>query len=453
MTTNIKISDTNKSLSARGGLLLAQEALKSFNFRYSITGCLPGLVTGGSRSVDKFEAMLLGSIAGAECLDDLEVLSNDPAFQEVVTKTYTAKAYGDFLRTFTDAHVKMLQYALINQSFEMRSRAVQKSDSFTIDLDSTSNQQYGQKMEGVEVNYKNISCLDTLKAFDEHGFPYWHEVRPGATNTSFGAAEAISTIFKRLPKTDYFEGVKRFLRADSGYCNVNVFNACKLANAYFVTHMRSNMLEPRLHLITKWRHENIKNPDRIRIHDGRECEIGETVYRPEGGQELLRIVCLRAKKTCLNSIPLFEIDQYDYFAFVTNIPHNYMSSQNVIKFYRKRGNAENYIKEDKYGFDLKHYPCQKILANKAYGIITAFAAAHMRYLATLNKRKIIHFAKATRNQLIYLPVQIIRHAGQVIFKFCKHHILEVKRTLQTIKNLRVSIKQKNPDADRMLIDI
>jgi hypothetical protein len=46
----------------------------------------------------------------------------------------------------------------------------------------------------------------------------------------------------------------------------------------------------------------------------------------------------------------------------------------VIEFYRKRGNAENYIREDKYGFDLKHYPCLKLIANKAYGLISEFGS-------------------------------------------------------------------------------
>ncbi len=238
-----------------------------------------------------------------------------------------------------------------------------------------SNQQYAKKMEGVETNYKNIDCLDTLKVFDEHGFPYWHEVRPGATHTSVGAVEAISSIFRRMPKDGVYKFVQRFVRGDSGYCNVGFFNDCKVARAYFVTAMRDNMLEPRLHLITKWRGQNAKNPKRIFTRDGRECEIGETTYRPTDGQEALRIVCPRAEKSNLPSAPLFSDARYDYYAFVTNIPHSEMTAGEVIEFYRGRGNAENYIKEDKYGFDLKHYPCLKLLANKAYGIITAYATA------------------------------------------------------------------------------
>ena len=444
MTTNIKVSTTDKSLSSYGGLLIAKSSIKAFDVRGLVAKCLPKLASGQSRSMDKFEAAMLGSMAGAECLDDLETLCEDPAFVETVEKAYSAKSYGNFLRTFSDYQCKTLQYALINQSFAMRADAVGRTDRFVLDIDSTSNRQYGKKMEGVELNYKNIECLDTLKAFDEFGFPYWHDVRPGATNTSVGASEAISSIFSRIPTTDTFKHVKRFVRADSGYCNVGFFNACKIAKAYFVTHMRDNMLEPRLHLITKWRRQNSKDLKRIRIHDGRECEIGETVYRPTHGQQLLRVICLRAEKSNLPSIPLFDLARYDYYAFVTNIPHTDMFPQEVITFYRGRGNAENFIKEDKYGFDLKHYPCLKLTANKAYGLITAFATAHMRYLAILSKSKVVRFAKATRHQLIHLPVLVTRHGRQVIFKFCKRHIKEVSNALNRILKLQSCIDSFEP---------
>jgi len=31
------------------------------------------------------------------------------------------------------------------------------------------------------------------------------------------------------------------------------------------------------------------------------------------------------------------------------------------------------LRELKYNFDLKYFPCQKLVANKAYGVIAAFA--------------------------------------------------------------------------------
>lgn len=444
MAKFIKVTSTDKSLSSFGGLLLAKEALKQGGIHSLITPALPDVATGIQKSLDKFEGLIIGTLAGAECLDDFERLAEDPAFSETVERCYTAKSYGDFLRRFSTYNCKILQYALIRQSLRLRRVAIGETESFTIDLDSTSNQQYGKKMEGVQTNYKNIECLDTLKAFDEYGFPYWHDVRPGATHTSVGAGEVISSIFRMSSEALGSRRVKRYLRADSGYCNTEVFNACYVAGVQFVTHMRHNMLEPCLNSINRWRRQDLEDPTRIRIHDCRECEIGETVYMPENGHQLLRVICLRAEKTGLQTTPLFDDARYDYYAFVTNIPHSEMSPKEVIFFYRKRGNAENFIKEDKYGFDLKHYPCLKLTANKAFGLITAFATAYMRYLALIAGKKKTQYAKATRHQLIYLPVQVVRHAGQVIFKFCKRHIKEVISVLNKITSQQLGINKLGP---------
>jgi hypothetical protein len=146
----------------------------------------------------------------------------------------------------------------------------------------------------------------------------------------------------------------------------------------------------------------------------------------------------------LPATPLFDDARYDYYAFVTNIAHSELTAPEIVNFYRKRGNSENFIKEDKYGFDLKHYPCLKLTANKAYGLITAFATAYMRYLSLIAGKKKTQYAKATRHQLIHLPVQIVRHAGQVIFKFCNRHIKEVLSALKKITSQQLGINKPGP---------
>src|SRR5690606_35250354 len=110
--------------------------------------------------------------------------------------------------------------------------------SFILDLDSTSNRQYGRKMEGVETNYNGVMCLDTIKAFDELGFQYWHEVRPGRTFSAEGCSQIIHHVFSRMPETKSFKKTRRFVRADSAFCNSEFFNACAAKQAAFVTALR-----------------------------------------------------------------------------------------------------------------------------------------------------------------------------------------------------------------------
>lgn len=141
---------------------------------------------------------------------------------------------------------------------------------------------------------------------------------------------------------------------------------------------------------------------------------------------------------------LFEEAGYDYYFWVTNMGQHEFADVELIKFYRKRGHAENFIKEQKYGFDLKHYPCQSLAANKIYGLIAAFAYTLMRYMSLakpkLKKTKhgiveIHQYAKANRKKWLLLPTQVVCHAGEVIFRYSRQHFKEVRFWLEHIQNL------------------
>ena len=429
----IKIAATDKVLSAQGGLYVVDALLAKTCLGNAVLPHLPALKTGTSKSVEKFRHLLLGFAAGAECLTDLDVLAEDQAFAELCAKPYSAKAYGDFLRAFTPLQCKELNHCLAKLSFALRAQLFPNQCSITIDFDSTANQQYGKKMEGVEINYDGLRCLDSLQGFDEYGFQYWNEVRPGNTFTSTGCAEAVHQVWKSLPKTRYYKRQRRYSRADSGFCNQDFFTACAVKNVGFVTSMRANMLKPLLGEIKRWSPMST----RISFYDGRDCEVAETIYWPEAAQRPLRVVVLRARKE-EPATPLFQyLESYDYRAWVSNIGEHEMSAEKLILFYRKRGQAENYIKELKYGFDLKHYPCLKLTANKAYGLIAAFAYCLLRFMALRKNPAKPCYSKKLRNYVIHLPVQIVHHARQVFFFFMNHHYEEVQRWLTYLHSLQL----------------
>lgn len=134
--------------------------------------------------------------------------------------------------------------------------------------------------------------------------------------------------------------------------------------------------------------------------------------------------------------PFFEAAAYDYYAFATNIGEHYKSDEEVIRFYKKRGQAENYIKELKYNYDLKHYPCLKLKANRAHGVIAAITYTLMRYLSLSLRLQKPWYAKNLRHRVCRLPCQVIRHADGVSFRFMTHHAMEVNHCLKQITSLQ-----------------
>ena len=113
-----------------------------------------------------------------------------------------------------------------------------------------------------------------------------------------------------------------------------------------------------------------------------------------------------------------------------------MKNEAVIFFYRRRGHAENYILELKNGYDMHHYPCLKLNANRAYALIAAFSHNILRFMALRSAKKRVQFSKAIRNKFIHLPCQVVRHGRQVRFRYMEEHAKEVKQFLDDLKNLQ-----------------
>lgn len=433
----IKIARTDKDFSANAGLIILKELVEKAGLEDMLTKALPRLKYGLDKNLKKFRQLLLAFQTGADCLDDLDRLASDEAFRALCGgKVYSSKACGDFLRAFSELHCKNLNQALVRTAYSLRQQLFPAARSITVDIDSTTNEQHGQKMEGVTRNYAGIKGLDSIQAFDEHGLQLWHDVRPGNTHTATGALEIIHEIFHRMPES--LAGLTRYVRADSGYCKIAFFNACSAKNAQFVVCMRKLMYTPLIKLVREWKPQDTNDKTRIMFVGGRECEVGETTYNSSNLPRPLRVILIRAVKVGRENQPILGDDDYDYQGWISSISDT-VSAAEVVKIYRKRGNAENFIRELKNGMDLHHYPCQKILANKAFGLIAALAYNFMRFVALKDNAKHPQFAKALRFRFIHLPCQVVRHAGETVFRFMDHHFREVRRWLDYIKNLRFGI--------------
>lgn len=165
--------------------------------------------------------------------------------------------------------------------------------------------------------------------------------------------------------------------------------------------------------------------------------------------ENLRVVFIRKKKDeeeiAQRQLDLLEKynpeeDDYKYYSIITNFGCHEKSIEEVIEWYRGRANCENYIREQKYGFDFLNFPCKKLMANKIWGLIGTFAHNMTRFLSFCMDQKtkrvrgkdgevatvkqLGYFAKKVRNVLIRIPCQVVRTARQVKLKI-NHKQLEV----------------------------
>jgi hypothetical protein len=352
----------------------------------------------------------------------MDRLHSEPVFTELNGPLQTARSYGNFLRKFSASQLQGLNHQLSQLAGKLHSR-LGTAERLILDMDSTGHIQHGEKMEGLAFNYKNEWGLDSIEVFDQLGFLYYVNVRSGSTFTADDAPFIISEVARNLPPS--LKRQKPLLRCDSGYCNNLVFEASEQQNLDFLVAMRENIYAPLLKRRIKWRSAKSK----ALAEEG--AELGESLYFSRKCAKLYRVVFIRRPRK--GQRELFADWHWTYQAYITSISSSEMDGEEIVDLYRQRGNAENYIRELKNGYDLRHFPCQKLNANRAYALIAGFAYNLMRAMALMIDPKKPPFAKRLRFLLVNLACQVVRKARETLFIFPHRHQKEVNRCLMNIR--------------------
>ena len=143
--------------------------------------CLPQFVSNNSNHCLHYALLLLaGFWIGYDCLDDFLQLKDDPMAIEIFDEVPTPKSFGNFLRAFTLENNQDLRKFLTKQALSYR-KGLRLKDSITFNIDSTDHEHSGDTIEGLELNFKGKWCLQSLEVFDDQGFCYDFDLRPGAT--------------------------------------------------------------------------------------------------------------------------------------------------------------------------------------------------------------------------------------------------------------------------------
>ena len=422
----IRIESTSQTFSAHSGLFLFEELWKQLKFDKKVKFLLPRKKKNrGPSQLDKFKSTLYSFAVGNDCLSDIDTSNKDILFSEL-TGGAASRTISDFLSSFGNEHAKKLQHFLIDFAFELRQKMFASEKKFILSMDATPHEHYGKKMEGMAYNYKNMWCLDSQNAYDQFGFSYLFDLRPGSTHSSKEAELWIHEIFKRCP--DHLE---KWFRADSAYGTFAIFDALQAKSVKFAIVLRENLGK-----YVRRKNKNLLNWKKTDLHffDSNNCEMAMALYPVKN----LRVVFIRTKKNAEDIQKQMELlekynpeeDDYRYYSIITNIDSSEMSNEEIVSFYKDRATAETYIREQKYGFDFLNFPCKKLRSNKVFGIIGTIAHNLTRVLSfcmeerwrTVRCKKtkelkrikqLGYFSKRVRSTCINIAGQVVRSARKI----------------------------------------
>ena len=449
----IKIIPSETKLTSTTGLGMLLEIFDQSALSNEFKTCLPE--RSSHRSVGSYLLglmLLAGHLRGVENLPSLRRVRYDDYLQEMFYDEMAAvRTIQDFLYDFEVSHIEKLNLFLNNMAKAIIENLHvqmprQFSEDFIIDMDSSHHVHYGDDIEGLWFNYKNEWCLESHVAFDQFGLCHGIELRPGNTKPGDKAAEFIEKIFRdhREQRLRKLQG-KDYFRGDSAYCNQFVIKKCfDLGINFTVTaHKATTQWDRKIEKLgldwQPWSYSEteLKKAKKEKI-DLTKTEVARFYWEPTWAEGKLKIpIVVQRKWITATSVKdkasrfgqgnLFaEIDTvkedgcWDYYAVVTNLPLTEWSLQEVILHHRKRGNAENFVREGKYNFHLKNFPCQKLVHNQAWVAFAQIAHNLIRWIALLENPEHPSFSKKIRDDFMFIPGRLVKTARQIVLRVPTH---------------------------------
>jgi len=401
-----KIEFSARNLTSNAGLLLLLEhASKNGIFDLIDHDLVFENASTNKIKMNHIKTMLCGNLIGIDKLERLKLLQSDPLVNEFAISIKEPETVSRFLGNFSYKTTQMLREI----NFKLFRKLLRKSKlkSITIDIDSSvvnveGHQEgavkgYNPKKPGNRCYNLQLAFCDDIKAYLT-GY-----VRSGDTYTANGTAEMIKEIVAQLKD----EGLEITFRMDSGYFDDATLETIESLGCRYVIKGKGY---PTLV-------EQVTDPSIVFVTSAAGRETTEFVTALNTWEKGRRFVVSRVLKDEKDRAQLsfLEGEAYDYFFFVTNTEQ---SSEEVVEFYEKRGNCENYIKEAKYDLAVGHLLLQSFWANEAifqlmmlaYNLFLLFK---MDFAGETEYRQQI---KTFRLKYIFLAGKIIRTARYVVMK-------------------------------------
>jgi len=196
---------------------------------------LPG--PAGANAAAKITSVVAGMIAGADSIDDLDLLRHG-AMGRLADQVKAPSTLGTFLRAFTHGHVRQLQAlaARLLANLAARTPLLPGADTLAyLDLDSSIWPVFGQAKQGAAFGYTRQRGLHpliaTLTTPTSAPVIVASQLRGGAAHTARGAV----TLLAGAIRTAGAAGAtgQLIVRADSGFYNGSIVSACRRAGVQF----------------------------------------------------------------------------------------------------------------------------------------------------------------------------------------------------------------------------
>jgi len=347
-------------------------------------GNRPGHAQPGRKVLTLVHAMA----AGAECIDDCDVLRSGSTGSVLGHDVMAPSTLGTFLRSFTFGHVRQLD-ALSEQ---MLSRAWTfgagpENSPMTIDIDSTIQQVYGKQKQGAAYGYTGVLGEHPLVATRADTGEILHiRHRKGSAGSGRGAPRFVRETIGRSRRSGATGQLT--LRADSGFYSKHVVKACRDHDVrYSITATLNKAVVRAIEAIPE------EDWTTIDYTLGGKAQVAECPYGD--GHRLV----IRRTRLIGQQAELFP--SWRHHAFITDREGSVVS---LDADHRHHAVVELAIRDLKDGAGMAHCPSGDFNANAAWAVLATLAHNMIRWVASLGLKHVgTVVAKTVRRKYITIP--------------------------------------------------
>jgi hypothetical protein len=402
-----KVEFTAKNLTSNAGVLLLLNYTEEQNIFQDLNEML--FFENSSTEMIKMnhlKTLMCGGFVGIDKLERFNLLKNDPLIKECGIDVREPENISRFLYKFSFKTTQMLRD--INFKTFKKLLRKKKLRNIVIDIDSRVVNVEGNQegaVKGYNPGNKGNNCYNILMAFcDELKAYITGFMRSGNAYTANGSAEMIKEIIANL-EGDVDNIV---FRMDSGYFSEEIAEVIEQAGYQYVVKAKE---------YSKLLDKAYDRPVKIWENYGYQKQAIFVCMKPDKWSKARKFAVVRELKPEeeRQQLSLLESGDYTHAMYVTNTT---WELADTVKFYEKRGNCENYIKETKYDMNIGSLKMKSFWANEAFFQLMMLVY-NIFLLFKLDKLPVSEYRQwilTFRLKYVFLAGKIIKTARQTILK-------------------------------------
>jgi hypothetical protein len=409
--SSLKVDFQGSRVTSDGGLLLVRE----LDERLGLSELISEHLTDGRRGKntqlplpDLLRQSIYSRLAGYEDVNDAERLAQDPTFRLMGSERIWERgaALTSRLQSFETELLTQEEnlsgLAAINRELIARAEAVDSPQRVVLDMDSTEIPVYGQQENSAYNGHFESTCYHPLLLFNGEGDCLAAKLRPGNVHSAEDWEELLLPEIERQQKL----GKEVVFRADAAFAKPEIYEA----------------LEER----------GVKYAIRIPANDNLERDIAELLTRPVGRPSHNPLVWYKgflyqaaSWKTARRVVAKVEFHTGELFPRVGFIVTNLETpSRAVVRFYNKRGTAEQWIKEGKQAVKMTRLSCHRFRSNQVRLALSllAYNLGNLWRRLALPKRIENWSLTSLQQRLVKTGGRLVKHARYYWLLLAESHL-------------------------------